>query len=470
MSATIAFDRSARRKDDDGRLHVAWTNISKATVNPYYGREIPAFDTLVDPVTKQIGLDPNRVYQMLRDPSELERAAPTFNNLPLLSVHKAVSASNPEENLVAGSTGTDAEFRAPYLGNSLVVWRQEDINAIESGERRELSCAYYYDADMTPGEYQGLRYDGVMRNLRGNHVALVPQGRAGPDVMVHDAASEEHMAVEPLTSRKALMVRGAVAAFVGPLLKSGSRLAYDAILADVTRETWPTQKPKIVDTIVARATPILAADAKLDPDALKLALDKADEDEDRAEDDDLEAMDADMDDEEREEEKKARAEDRGKGMSAKDRKKAMDARKAARDAKRAKDAKKAKDEKEDDEDEERKADAEDKGKAMDAAIAAAEQRAEERAVARMTAVAQAREDVRPIIGAVDLAMDSAATIYKAALNHLKVDLTGVPESAYGAVLKAIPKHAPKPVPAMDAATASASLHTKFPGLARIGMA
>ena len=51
---------------------------------------------------------------------------------------------------------------------------------------KELSCAYRYDPDFTQGTYDGQRYDFVMRNIRGNHVALVEEGRAGPDVVVAD--------------------------------------------------------------------------------------------------------------------------------------------------------------------------------------------------------------------------------------------------------------------------------------------
>lgn len=176
----LAFDRSGRTTDADGRLHVMATPISKANICPYYGREIPDSDRL--------GLDPNRRYRLLRDPEELAKAAPTFDNLPLLSKHVAVSAVDHKPELVVGSTGTDAEFVAPYLRNSMVVWAKSAIAAIETEEQQELSCAYRYRADMTPGTYEGEAYDGVMRDIVGNHVALVREGRAGPDVVVGDAA------------------------------------------------------------------------------------------------------------------------------------------------------------------------------------------------------------------------------------------------------------------------------------------
>ena len=179
----MAFDRateSVRSIDADGRMHVEVSNISKATVNPYLGKEIPKY--------KALGLDPNHVYYLLRDPAELEKAASTFNNLPLLDTHVGVNAANHRPEHVIGSTGTDSEFSHPHLKNSLVVWADRGIKAIESEKKKELSSAYRYRADMTPGNYEGVHYDGVMRDIVGNHVALVSEGRAGSDVVVGDGA------------------------------------------------------------------------------------------------------------------------------------------------------------------------------------------------------------------------------------------------------------------------------------------
>lgn len=176
----LALDRaSVRSFDADGRLRVAATPISKANVCPYYGREIPGSEAL--------GLDPDRVYYLLRDPEELARAAPTFNNIPLLNIHIPVSAIDPQKEYVVGTTGSEAIFDGTYLQNSLAVWDGSAIAGIESHEQKELSSAYRYRADMTPGEYEGVKYDGVMRDIVGNHVALVEAGRAGPDVVVGDS-------------------------------------------------------------------------------------------------------------------------------------------------------------------------------------------------------------------------------------------------------------------------------------------
>jgi len=185
----LAIDEaSVREYDRDGRLHVSHAHISKATVSPYFGREIPNWQAL--------GLAADKTYHLLRDPDELERAAATANGIQLLIKHTPVpvNADDPKNDEIVGCTGTNAEFNAPYLDNELVVWAAEGIEGIEDGSQRELSCGYHYKPDMTPGTWQGMKYDGVMREIVFNHVALVAKGRAGPDVVVGDEEPNQEAA------------------------------------------------------------------------------------------------------------------------------------------------------------------------------------------------------------------------------------------------------------------------------------
>ena len=215
---SLAQDRSLRSYDQDGRLHVESSNISKATVNPYYGSEIPNY--------QQLGLEPKKVYYLLRDPKELKKAAPTFNNLPLLSKHIPVSADEPQKDVIVGTTGSDAKFEDGYLKCSLAVWDSEAIAGIESGEQMELSSAYRYTADMTEGEFEGRHYDGVMRDIIGNHVALVDVGRAGRDVVVSDA--------DPFHERNVMKLKkGAqerIKSVLEPLMAQDAELSPDELL------------------------------------------------------------------------------------------------------------------------------------------------------------------------------------------------------------------------------------------------
>ncbi len=176
----FAFDKaSVRSYDADGMLHVSMTPISKANVCVYYGKEIPD--------SEKLGLIPDKAYRLLRDPEELRKAAPTFNNKPILNQHIGVSVIDPPKDAIIGSTGESASFDGTYLKNSMVIWDVDSIMGIETERQKENSSSYRWRLDLTPGVYEGEAYDGVMRDIVCNHVAIVPSGRAGPDVFVYDS-------------------------------------------------------------------------------------------------------------------------------------------------------------------------------------------------------------------------------------------------------------------------------------------
>lgn len=358
---SIAQD-TARSYDKDGRLHVAVSNISKATVNPYYGSEIPNY--------RQLGLEPKKVYYLLRDPEELEKAAPTFNNLPLLNKHIPVSADEPQKEVIAGTTGSDTVFEDGYLKCSLAVWDAEAIAGIESGEQVELSSAYHYTADMTAGEFEGRHYDGVMRDIVGNHVALVDVGRAGRDVVVSDA--------DPFHERKTMK------------LKAGAKAR-----------------------IQAAVQPLLAQDAELSPDELLQVIGSLNNEVRTAQDDgkelppeNVENVGTDGDGQDDGENNTAPAEDEEPEKTAED--EAPEAPEGGA-PKPAQDAAISK-------------------MAMDAAI----QKAVAAERKRAQALAAAQREVAHIVG--DVAMDNAADVYKFALEQSGIDVTGVHPSAYRAMV------------------------------------
>lgn len=173
---------TARHKDSNGYMHVDKSNITKEQVAPYMGSSIPEW--------QELGLDANKVYQIYRPADEIKKAVDTFNGLPLMFEHWDMDADTIGEvkQYVVGSLGTDANFEEPYLTNSLTITDAKAIEAVESGEYKELSAGYSCVLDMTGGLFDGISYDGVMRDIKGNHVALVQEGRAGHDVKVADSA------------------------------------------------------------------------------------------------------------------------------------------------------------------------------------------------------------------------------------------------------------------------------------------
>ena len=98
-----------------------------------------------------------------------------------------MSASDHQPSLVVGAVGTDCTFEDPYLIASLTVWAQAAIDGIEDGTCRDLSCGYRYVPVMERGTFGGIRYDGLMTELRANHLALCESGRVAGARIAADA-------------------------------------------------------------------------------------------------------------------------------------------------------------------------------------------------------------------------------------------------------------------------------------------
>lgn len=442
LGRVFAFDKSVRSFDIDKRLHVEVVNISKANVCPYRGAEIPDADTL--------GLQPDKIYQLFRAPEELEKAAATANNLQLLMEHVAVDATDHKPDITVGSTGTDARFDGTYVKNSLVVWAKDAIDKIEDGSQKELSSAYRYRADMTPGEFKGTPYDGIMRDIIFNHVALVKEGRAGADVVVGDSAlTKETYMSKVVLSRKAVLLGGALTGYLMPKLAKDAKFDVSAVLKDVTAKNFGEKKAGVITEI--KKTVKLAKDANLDD--LHNFIDRMDKE--------TVAEGADADPES------------GAPMDEEAmKKKAADAKKAAQDAQNnflkeklsAEDmatydsmcAKTGEDEfppKKEEEEEPAKDEFPEKkpegitAKAMDAALKAAETNTEKRVMQKMRDIQAASDHVASKVGKLAIAQDSAEGVYRTALGALgaKVDgLNTLPLSALKAIFDAQPNPNEKP--------------------------
>lgn len=98
--------------------------------------------------------------------------------LTLLHPDQAVTPDNIEQ-LQVGSVGSDIETDSYRVYIPLAVTKADGIAAVESGSARALSCGYTCDVEWTSGTWMGVHYDCIQRNIRYNHVALVPVARAG---------------------------------------------------------------------------------------------------------------------------------------------------------------------------------------------------------------------------------------------------------------------------------------------------
>lgn len=166
----------AKQVDYNDFWYIQDNPITKAGVYPYLGRQI-------DP-----SLEPDKVYMVLRPAEEIEKAKETFKLIPLVDEHTMLGAdfTPAEKKGIHGVTGEQTTFKNGVLYTPIKIYSEFLKDEIENG-KKELSCGYFCKYDLTPGEYNGVHYDAVQRDLRGNHIALVDNGRMGHDVRVMDS-------------------------------------------------------------------------------------------------------------------------------------------------------------------------------------------------------------------------------------------------------------------------------------------
>ncbi len=156
------------RFDRYGRLCVRGARIFRAGVCCFCGDELGG---------QRYGLDPGRNYAALMPPDELSVAARSFCEVPLLRDH--VDDYQVED--IIGWV-SDAYFEDPFLVARLLVWDRAAIAQIERLARRELSALIRHSLRLRSGIFRGAPFDVVLIRMHAMHVALVADGRLGPEV------------------------------------------------------------------------------------------------------------------------------------------------------------------------------------------------------------------------------------------------------------------------------------------------
>lgn len=151
---------------------------------PQGGLAIPAYLTRVGVFEYE---QPNgKTLKEYRPPEEVfhKDALATLPNATLTNEHPSghVNPDNFRRHVV-GHVEKDVKQDGDKVSARLIVQDAKTLREIRANNKREVSCGYHCDVDEVPGvSPDGTRYDRVQRNIRYNHVALVDNGRAGPDV------------------------------------------------------------------------------------------------------------------------------------------------------------------------------------------------------------------------------------------------------------------------------------------------
>jgi len=173
-----AMDR--REYDTNGWFEVKDNPLSLVGIFPYSGRSIAP------------EAEPDKIYMVYRPAEELgtQECIDSFKLIPWIDNH--VMLGSEEDGLtpseakgVQGVIGQDVYFDGSTLKGNIKVFSEAMANLIANG-KKELSCGYRCRYEYSPGVFDGVKYDYVQREIRGNHLALVENGRMGKDVAVLD--------------------------------------------------------------------------------------------------------------------------------------------------------------------------------------------------------------------------------------------------------------------------------------------
>lgn len=126
--------------------------------------------------------DDGSVRAELRKAEEVfsPEAFESMKMLPVTNLHppEMLNPDNTKQYLV-GMSSEQVQRDGDIAKGYIKITDGAAIADVESGERQEMSCGYVADLDYTPGVWEGIRYDAIQRNIRYNHIAIVPKGRAG---------------------------------------------------------------------------------------------------------------------------------------------------------------------------------------------------------------------------------------------------------------------------------------------------
>jgi len=143
---------------------------------------------LIDtPVVGRVGIQlyknpDGTVRRELRPPEEVFNAdsLKSFAGKPITDGHPSeyVTSKNVKK-LAVGIMRGDGEQSGDNVVAPITIHDDEMIDKVINGGKRELSLGYKVDLEEKSGVWNGQEYDAIQRNIRVNHLAIVPRGRAG---------------------------------------------------------------------------------------------------------------------------------------------------------------------------------------------------------------------------------------------------------------------------------------------------
>ena len=133
----------------------------------------------------QLDGDPERIITVNRHPEDVfeDATLASFEGKPITEDHPPENVS--PENYAAYTKGHVQNVRrqGDYIIADLYINDAQLADEVKNGLKREVSCGYLCNYVPDGESYR-------QTAIRGNHVAVVPKGRAGREVAIKDAATQ----------------------------------------------------------------------------------------------------------------------------------------------------------------------------------------------------------------------------------------------------------------------------------------
>ena len=118
----------------------------------------------------------------LRPPEEVFNpdSTDTLKNISITNDHppERINIDN-KDKFEVGLTGNSVSRDAFALSVPMKITDKKTINEINSNDKKSLSCGYSAILDYSSGNWLGVHYDAIQRDIKYNHIAVVGRGRAG---------------------------------------------------------------------------------------------------------------------------------------------------------------------------------------------------------------------------------------------------------------------------------------------------
>lgn len=184
---------TARRITDEGFLLAPAVLARAGNVQEYSSREL--------------GLPgENRTLRLYRPPEEVSAtdSVASFESGTITFKHPTENVNAKNWKLVAVGDVRDVKVDGVEMKGQVMIRDHQAVRAVLDGTS-QISNGYSFELDAKSGTTpDGVAYDGIQRQIRGNHTAIVPAARGGVTCRIADHFTTE----EPPMSTRTIVLDG----------------------------------------------------------------------------------------------------------------------------------------------------------------------------------------------------------------------------------------------------------------------